>query len=211
MDTCGSLLPLNAGSASPVSRCPRTTGYGTECQRAAEEAAPSAVIPILRRMANIAELSVIVTGSVAVGVPLIKAGFGELRTRREARSQRLDELRSVLDDGAVALLAFIATSREIYDKLKFGGLEDLIPKMETGLRNIWQQEARIAVRLGVTHEVFKAFREAHERSVEYLTYARHALEATPPDGLLPDITARQSAAYRQFFDLAASVIGPNRK
>lgn len=161
-------------------------------------------------VANIAELSVIVTGSVALGVPLINGAVSSWQARRAARAQRIDELRSVLDDAAVALLAFMATALQIPDKTNLGDLAELIPMMETEVVEIWQQEARIAVRLGVTHEVFKAFRDAHERSVEYLTYARRELRRAGPNTTWGEITARQAAAYRRFFDLAAALAGPDR-
>lgn len=60
-------------------------------------------------MANIAEISVIATASVGtlvgLGGPGITAYFAAKREERASKDARLDELRSVLDDAAKALMA----------------------------------------------------------------------------------------------------------
>jgi hypothetical protein len=64
-------------------------------------------------MANISAISVIATSTVALGTPLINARLTALLSKRTARSERLDELRSVLDAGAVALIAFMGTMSDL--------------------------------------------------------------------------------------------------
>jgi hypothetical protein len=160
---------------------------------------------------NIAELSVIVTGSVALGVPLITGGLAELQSRRDARSQRLDELRSVLDDASVALLAFMDTVLTIDENPDRETMTEHLRTMETAARKIWQQEARIAVRLGVEDPVYEAYRAAHDVSADYVIYVRDKLRSGTATTTMTEIASRQSTAYGQFFTAAASLTGPNRR
>lgn len=171
----------------------------------------SAPVPILRRVTNIAEISVIVTGSVALGVPLINGAVATWQAKRSARAQRLDELRSVLDDAAVALLGFNALTVTIESgKLDREAMEERAGQMRAALQNIWEQESRINVRLGIDHEVAKAYRAAHDCAAEYYSWVRDALQGTGIGSTfnVQDYSARLAAAHAQFFNLAAARIGP---
>jgi len=148
-------------------------------------------------MANIAEISVIVTGSVALGVPLVNGAVATFQAKRAARSQRLDELRAVLDDAAVALLGFMDTVLTVDEKIERQTIEERIPVMKAGLQKIWQQEARINVRLGVGHEVSEAYRHAHNCAGNFLVYARDALRPGTRTGRRESCRDRGAPGCRQ--------------
>ena len=155
----------------------------------------------------------IVTGSVALGVPLINGWVTALQSKRAARSQHLDELRSVLDEAAVALLGFMDSVPIEGDKIDRQAIEErVIPFMRAALQKIWEQEARIGVRLGVNHEVSKAYRYAHDCAGNYFVYVRDALRPAREKGDvdIKEISEYQAAANARFFNLAAALVGPER-
>jgi hypothetical protein len=164
-------------------------------------------------VSDVAVISVVVTGAVALGTPLINGLLAASQNERAARSDRLDELRSVLDDAATALLRFTDSIPQVEDTP--GGpfsLVHLLPRMKSALTNISEQEARIGVRLGVESEVFKAYRAAHDAAGNYYTHYREkTYGSNEPQNLgLDEIGNKRADAFRRFFDLAAALTGPDR-
>lgn len=161
-------------------------------------------------MADIAVISVAV---VALGTPLINGYFAARQSKQAARSERLDELRSVLDDAAVALLQFMDSVPRPEDTPRGAqAVEARLPLMKSALMKVWEQEARIGVRLGAEREVFKAYKSAHNSAGNYLEYYKDWLRSPPREGgKLQDIDNQLAAAHRKFFDLAAALTGPGRK
>lgn len=165
-------------------------------------------------MANIAAISVIATSTVALGTPLINARLTALLSKRTARSERLDELRSVLDAGAVALMAFMGTMADLdkpHGTLTFETIELHLPEMRARLQIVWNEQARIAVRLGTLHPVYKAYEAAHDAAGSYLMTLREVV-ATRAGGKLSlrELVAEQEAAYGNFMNVAATITGLDR-
>jgi hypothetical protein len=161
-------------------------------------------------VANVAEISVIVTGSVALGTPLINGWIGLVQGRRASRTARFDELRSVFDDAAQALTAFMSTllsspysSRQDW--------EERVLAAEQALKPMSQQEARMAVRLGSDATAVKVYRQAHVAAGSCVVYMRETLDPTKrPEGELVDVLEAAQAASAAFYHVAATLIGPDR-
>lgn len=166
-------------------------------------------------MSDIAEISVIATGSVALGVPFINGFVTVWQQSRLARIQRYDELRSVLDDAARALMAF--THVVPVDAVKPDGSLDMsmvaerVPQMRDALKRIWEQEARIAVRRGTASGLYNAHHRAHDAAGAEYSYFRNVVGGTPTTTPLAQLLHEQARSFGVFFDLAAATIGPDRK
>jgi hypothetical protein len=95
-------------------------------------------------VSNIAEISVIVTGTVALGTPLINAWLTALQSGRAARSERLDELRSVIDIAAVSLIMFMEAVptdlRRRDGSVNVEAIEASLGPMQEALQAVWRQE-----------------------------------------------------------------------
>ncbi len=156
----------------------------------------------------------IVTGAVALGTPLINGLLAARQSKHTARSGRLDELRSVLDDAALP-------SCSSWTRCRGQGTLRVVPQrrsrhglalVKSALMRVWEQEARIGVRLGVESEVFKAYGSAHKSARNYLVYYGDWLRSPQQQGgKLQDIDNQRAAAYGKFFDLAAALTGPTRE
>src|SRR5687768_1669639 len=132
-----------------------------------------------------ATVSVVVSGLVGVAglsVALLTARMADKRQQFEIRDARFDELRDVIDQAAVKLMAVreaepqLEEVREGFDKVR-----EALPRLRTALMQVWQQEARLSARLGLNHEVVTLYAAAHEAVGELHTYWRHLLDGeTPP-------------------------------
>ena len=161
-----------------------------------------------------ADIAVISVAAVALGTPLINGCFAARQSKQTARSERLDELRSVLDDAAVALIQFMDSVPRPEDTPRGAPAERKarLPLMKSALMKVWEQEARIGVRLGAECDVFEAYKSAHKSAANYLVYYTDWLRSPPQEaGKLQDIENELADAHRKFFDLAAARTGPDRK
>lgn len=86
--------------------------------------------------------------------------------------------------------------------------------MNAALTRIWQRQARISVRLGANHDVTLSYTAAHNAAGNWLVFYREMVLPTPRPSLglkLSGVSSVQALAYREFFDAASKLIGPERK
>jgi hypothetical protein len=173
---------------------------------------------------SIAELSVIVTGTVALGTPLINGLIQTQQATRAGKATRLDELRSVLDSGAVALMDFMAivpradVTWRPGDPVDFEAMERGLVVMRDGLLQITNAQARIGVRLGVGSDLYEAYLRAHDAAGQYLLYFGSQVRAERIRGRavrfggpsLDDLDRLRETRFVKFFDLAAQLTGADR-
>jgi hypothetical protein len=109
-------------------------------------------------------VSVIVSGVVALGVPLLVQRIDAGRRTDEARQERYDELRSVLDDASTTIMHVWQLQPGIEDlegQPDFNAAKAKLPALRNGLLECWKQEARIAMRTGKQSEVYTTYTAAH--------------------------------------------------
>lgn len=173
---------------------------------------------------SIAEVSVIVTGTVALGTPLINGLIQTKQAKRMEKGARLDELRSVLDAGAVALMDFMAmvpTADVTWrpgDPVDFEAIERGLVVMRNGLQQVTEAQARIGVRLGVGSDVYEAYLRARDAAEQYVLYYGSQVRAERIRGRavrfggpsLDDLDRLRETSYANFFDLAAQLTGAGR-
>jgi hypothetical protein len=177
----------------------------------------------------IAIASVCATAAVAIAVPMINARMERARLRGQLQNDRLDELRSVLDLGAVALaqtdqlLAVAelaversqATDAQEEDRTSAGSA---LAEVDRSLAEVLDQQVRTSIRLGPEVETVAAYAEARVALVEEQDILRSAFDGGPssddPVGwkevVSPLYEARSSfrQAQRSFAEMAADLVSP---
>jgi hypothetical protein len=163
-------------------------------------------------VADIAVISVAVTGAVALGTPLIGGLIARWQGREVARTARYDELRSVLDDAAIALLQVWETApTELSSPLELKEIEERLALMQAALHKVWQQQGRIAIRLGTDHPVYRSYEAAHGTAGGFLTYYTRRLSHRDTDLSLEQMVDEMPTAIGRFTRSAAELVGPDRK
>jgi hypothetical protein len=162
-----------------------------------------------------ATVSVIVSGVLGAGgllSPLLLDFRAANRRRIEARDARLDELRSVVDDAATALVKVLDVMPQLED-INRGreAVAEIIPRLRAGLYEVMRQEARLGARLGWAHEVAAEYKAAQGALGEIHTHWSRF--AAGEDETSDDLTRpfdEAFAAQGRFFDATSRLIGPNR-
>lgn len=161
-----------------------------------------------------ATVAVIVSGVVGVGglsVPVVLDRLAASRRREEARDARLDELRTVIDDAAVALMRVWDAMPQIEEvKAGHGEIAAVVPRLRNTLYEVWRQEARLSARLGNTDKIVLSYHHAHEVVGGIHTFWSNALSGDPDPGELFD-SDEVRTAFGQFFHYTAERTGPYRR
>jgi hypothetical protein len=160
-----------------------------------------------------ATVSVIVSGLVALGVPLLVQRVESDRRKDDARHERYDELRSVLDEASAKLMhvwQLQPAPEDFEDQPDYEAVKPKLPAMRVGLLECWKQQARIAMRTGTDSDVYKTYAVAHNAMGEVLTWWRHAVAEEPQKTDLAVLFDRASKALGKYFDAAAAYVGPER-
>jgi hypothetical protein len=161
-----------------------------------------------------ATVSVLVSGAVGIGgltVPLVTARMSDRRQRREARDARFDELREVVDAAAVALMAVREAQPELEEVQ--GGFDEVrlaLPRLRTALMKVWQQEARLAARLGLDADIVRRYRVAHDALGALHVYWSAVVYGEQPEQTFDEANDAVQPAISDFFASAAARVGPER-
>jgi hypothetical protein len=97
-----------------------------------------------------------------VGVPLGVEALRARQTKAAGRNARMDELRSVIDEAAVALIAVLDAMPQLEEiEPSLEKLREAVPRLRKSLFAVWQHEARLAARLGSDSPTVEAYRRVH--------------------------------------------------
>jgi hypothetical protein len=164
-----------------------------------------------------ATVSVIASAVVGVGgvvaaatVPIVLDRRAAERRRVEAKDGRIDELRSVVDEAAVALIRVVDAMPQV-EEVREGreAVRAVLGRLRSELLRVWQQEARLAARLGRGDDLVERYRDAHEELGRMLSYWSGFVDGEETGDFTVE-TAGQGPAMAAFFAVAADRIGPDR-
>jgi hypothetical protein len=108
----------------------------------------------------VAIASVVSTASVAITVPFIGAQLERRRLRYQARSERLLELRTLLDDSAVHLSQAVWGLHELEQDFKPKHREVVADQVLELADQVYRDNVRLSLRLGREHPIFVAHDKA---------------------------------------------------
>jgi hypothetical protein len=162
---------------------------------------------------DIATVSVIASALVAVGVPLGVEALRTRQTKAAGRNARMDELRAVIDEAAVALIAVLdAVPRLEEIEPRMAAFRESVMRLRRSLFAVWQHESRLAARLGSDAPTVQAYKRLHHLLGQthdyYSTFLLDPANA-PTDPLLLD-TQQLDDALREFYVETSARIGPDR-
>lgn len=173
-------------------------------------------------------VSVGASALVAITVPIVSARFEHRRLRLDQNNSALEELRAVLDQGALALASGEAALRQLEldaERIqKPGGFDEgagsteVVRPAVAAVRVVWEQRFRIGLRLGSQAEISRVY----ARAMAALQVELSVLEAALHDGASSDDEvewtrvaaavgdARDTfrAAQQAFLDSASVLVGP---
>lgn len=142
------------------------------------------------------------TAASAVGVQWVTGWLEERRARRQRRTARIDETRTVLEDAATA---FVTARLALDNALLTPGHHHL--DTATLYAPIVTHESRIALRLGSSNPIVKHYSEAKELWSEAVNLAIAGDLQKDSEQI---IEKRNLAfdSHARFLDLAAPLVGP---
>jgi hypothetical protein len=157
-------------------------------------------------MPDTAITSALVSGSVALAVSLIVQVFTDRRDERQAKRARMEELRSVLDAAGVALIRVWEALPHVEDLQEgVGPPSETVRHLRDTLTSAWQQEARLAVRLGSEEAVVQRYAEAHRASAHLHTFFDELASGEQPEGF-GELADSAWTAQTAFFTASAAYL-----
>jgi hypothetical protein len=178
---------------------------------------------------GIAIISIAATATVAIAVPIINARAERTRLRGRLQTDRLDELRTVLDSAALALtradellgtaeLAVETSQAADADESEVQVAEAALSEVDQALREVSNQKVRMSIRVGHKAQIVTTYGQAfgallEERDVLTDTFHGGPLSDDPKgwrEVVVPLHSARQNfeGAQQAVSDLAAQLISP---
>lgn len=166
---------------------------------------------------SIAIISVVSGAVVAVTVPLISSALERLRLRSQLRESRIDELRAVLDQAAIALdeaRAGLPTWEVLAQEQR--SQVAAYADSRKALSAVGAQGERIAVRLGEYSPLFTSYEHARAAlgRLHHRLIAEEALGKIPgidetSPRIDPDKDSDYVASRRAFREAARQIVGPD--
>jgi hypothetical protein len=165
----------------------------------------------------VAIISVVSGAAVAITVPLITSAVERRRLREQVGGARLDELRSVFDEAAVALDRALR-ALPTWEVVAQTEPDDVAAYAESrkAVEVVGTQAERIAVRLGESSAAFAGYDRARQRLIHlhHLVIADTAMRKLPdrvdptpvPD---PEADIDFTEGRRQFRQAASDIVGPD--
>jgi hypothetical protein len=160
-------------------------------------------------VATVSVLSSAVVGLGGLAVAVVTARMSEKRHIRETRDARVDELRSVVDSAAVALMS--VRNKEPSMRDGFDRVREALPDLREAVLEVRAQEARLATRLGLESPIVHTYQKAHEAVAGIHEYYAAVVEGETPAQELSEANAAVPTAVSAFFSVAATVVGPDRQ
>jgi hypothetical protein len=170
-------------------------------------------------MANtVAIISVVSGATVAIVVPWITATLERRRLRQQVAESRIDELRTVLDEAAIALarcFSALPTWDVVGQAVEQGAdTASVLAESRKAVEDTGAQAERIAVRLGESSLVFAGYEQA--RAALWKLYhglaAEDALHKIPEfefeERTNPEQNQQFSDGRRAFREGARQIVGP---
>jgi hypothetical protein len=163
----------------------------------------------------LAIVSVVSGAAVAIVVPWITSALERRRLRQQVAESRIDELRAVLDEAAIALgraRSALPTWEVLAQEPDMVGA---LAESRRAIEAVGAQTERIAVRLGERSEVFSGYNEAQSAlwKLHHHLAAENTLEKIPGvatgERLNPDEDHRFLEGRRTFREASRAIVGPD--
>jgi hypothetical protein len=162
-----------------------------------------------------ATVSVIASGVVGLGgltVPVITTRMTSKQGRITAYDARIDELREVIDEAAVTLMAVREAEPQLEEVEEgFERVRRALPRLRAALMKVWQQEARLSARLGIDSEIVVLYGQAHQALGELHTYWSRVVDGETPHVTFEEANSAIPSAIAAFFAAASARVGPDRE
>ena len=161
-------------------------------------------------MPETATVSVVVSGLVALGVPLLIERIQSERRSAEVRHARYDELRDVLDDASTALMRLWQLFPDPRYTPEEKALRDQMPAARIAVLECWLQDARVAMRTGHDSDLCRVYGTAHTEMSRVQQIFQDIAYGREPKRDLDATVAAAWDAINAFFDVAAAYVGAER-